>query len=103
MGRTKEITITTVIGFLSAGVTAIPVAQWALAGEISKQVSPLIESQKTLLVATLEDYRDTVAALEFKRDTCTPAGCWTVDDARTLARIENKIKAAEDALRKLNP
>jgi hypothetical protein len=93
-------TLTSVAGSLAAvWAFASPLAQQALAGEIQKQLAPLVIAQVITLQSTVKNLQNQIAALEFKRDMCGhDNACWTVRDAQDLAAARNDLTAAQHAL-----
>mgnify|MGYP001595137334 CR=1 FL=1 len=99
-------TLVSVIGSLVAvWAFAAPIAQNALAGEIekqiTKQIAPLNAAQIITITATVKNLQKQVAALEFKKDMCAGAGCWTLRDAEDLQAAREDIVAAQKALNAL--
>jgi septal ring factor EnvC (AmiA/AmiB activator) len=93
-----------------------PFAEHALAGEIekqlAKQIAPLqqqqadvtsqnamlIALQKTQLKTTIRNLKAQIAAMEFKKDTCHTAECWTLQDVNTLVSAQADLNDAEMVL-----
>lgn len=100
------VSISTIVAFVGAVATCVPVAEWALAGEIQKQIAPLVMSQITQIQSTVKNLQNQITALEFKRDMCANPpnreGCWTVRDAQDLTGAKNDLAAAEESLRGLH-
>lgn len=99
-------TLASIAGSLGAvWLFAAPIAQKALAGEITEQirqqVAPLNTAQVITITATVKNLQKQITALEFKRDNCHAIDCWTIRDAEDLTAANDDLKAAKDALKAL--
>jgi hypothetical protein len=93
-------TIVSVITSMSAlWVFAAPIAGQALKKQIQEEVRPLSDAFIITLETNVRNLRNSIAAMEFKRDMCVSVDpCWTVRDAQDLATARNDLLAAESAL-----
>lgn len=110
---TKEQTATismSMIGSLATAVIAIwtfaaPIAQKAMAGEIKEQImqqlAPINAAQIITITATVKNLQKQISALEFKKEMCAGAVCWTLRDAEDLSSAREDLIAAQAALRAL--
>ncbi len=89
-----------------------PIIQNVMAGEIerqiTKQIAPIndkIATQTTAQIitisSTVNNLKKQIAALEFKKDMCAGASCWTLRDAEDLQGAREDIVAAQKALNAL--
>lgn len=101
MGRAKELTLSTVVAAVGSLAVLAPVANYVLAGEVAKQVSPLVKSQRVLLQQTLDTLMSSIAAMQYKKDTCHTPECWTQEDAKNVARMGAQLNATAEALKAL--
>jgi hypothetical protein len=120
MKLTKEQTITlswstvvSIAGSLGAvWAFAAPIAGQALRDqiqtEIAKELKPLKATQEAMqaaqiitISATVRNLENAITALEYKRDMCMEAECWTIRDAQDLTSARNDLRAAQDALKAL--
>lgn len=101
-----------IVSFSSATLAiwtlAQPIAEHALAGEIERQVAPLkkqinssVEAQIVQLSATIRGLHNSIAAQEYKRDTCRTGECWTARDNIDLSNTKDELVAAQQALDRL--
>lgn len=93
-------TIASMAGSLAAvWAFSAPIVEKALAQEIKQQIEPIASSFEVIIQQNVRSLRNTIAALEFKRDMCgTEPNCWTVRDAQDLANARDDLRAAEAAL-----
>lgn len=93
------------VSLLTGLVTLWAFTERVFAGEVQEQVrkelAPVITIQKILLQSDVDSRRLGIAAMEFKRDSCQEAGCWTVRDAQDLTKARSELAAREQALRAL--
>lgn len=78
-----------------------PIAGQALKDQIKQEIEPLMTAQIITISTTVRNLRNAIAALEFKREMCAGASCWTIRDAEDLAAARADLAAAEAALRAL--
>jgi hypothetical protein len=93
-------TIVSVVGSIAAmWAFAAPIAQRAMAGEIKDQIAPLSDAFQVLLIQQIQNQRNSITAMEFKRDMCSGvADCWTLRDAQDLDAARNTLSAMQMAL-----
>jgi hypothetical protein len=71
----------------------IPIAQAQISNEIRKQTQPLNDAFYVILVQNIENQKDAITAMEFKREMCgnDTTTCWTLRDARDLQRARDTL------------
>ena len=81
------------------------IVQKAMAGEIkeqiSQQIAPLNIAQVITITATVKNLQKQISALEFKKEMCAGALCWTLRDAEDLTAARDDLVAAQSALKAL--
>lgn len=83
----------------TAYVSARAALGQAMKEQIKEEIKPLTDAFEVTLQQNVRSLRNTIAALEFKRDMCgSTLDCWTVRDAQDLANAREDLKAAELAL-----
>jgi hypothetical protein len=110
---TREQTATISLSLVGSFVTAViaiwsfaaPIAQKAMAGEIKDQImmqlAPINAAQTITITATVKNLQKQISALEFKKEMCAGASCWTLRDAEDLSSAREDLVAAQAALRAL--
>lgn len=67
--------------------------------QIREETRPLRDAFTVTLEQNVRSLRNTITAMEFKRDNCMPKPeCWTVRDAQDLANARQDLIAAQMAL-----
>lgn len=96
------VSVTTIIAVIASMGASVPVAQRAIAGEITEQIKPLNEAFKTILAQSIDEAKRAITAMEFKRDMCSgDFNCWTLRDAQDLQSARDALAAKETALKNL--
>jgi len=111
---TKDDKIKISVGSLAAFGSAVlalltfaePIVSEELTEKIQAELKPLKadlnslkSSTEVIIQASIESYRQTVIALEYKREMCaTDFSCWTEKDAVDLTNARRNLTAAESAL-----
>lgn len=104
---TKEqgvmVSLSTILTVVVSVATSYPTAKAVLAQEIKEQIQteirPLTDAFTITLQQNVRSLRNSIAAMEFKKDMCGSAtDCWTVRDAQDLANAREDLRAAEIAL-----
>ena len=93
------------IGTLASILTALatvcavgaPLAQAQLTQEIRKQTQPLTDAFYVILIQNIQNQKNQITAMEFKRDHCTNAECWTLRDAQDLENARETLKSLQSA------
>jgi hypothetical protein len=107
--QTATISISTIASALvSLGAVwtfAAPIAQKAMGGEVQEQIrqqlAPINAAQIITITTTVRNLQKQIAALEFKKEMCAGATCWTLRDAEDLSGSRDDLIAAQAALRAL--
>lgn len=114
---TKDDKIKISVGSLAAFGSAVlalltfaePIVSEELTEKIQEELKPLKNdlnslksSTEVIITSSIESYRQTVQALEYKRDMCgNDFSCWTQQNAVDLSNAQRNLRAAEAALRQI--
>ena len=106
MAITKDRSVTIGLGTIASILATLgtvwsvgaPIAEAQISAEIKKQTQPLTDAFYTILLQNIESQKDTITALQYKREKCgNDVNCWTVRDARDLQRAQDILNAMTEA------
>lgn len=93
------VSLTTIVAVVASVLSSVPIAQRVLAGEIKEQLAPMSDAFIVILIQQIQNQRNSVTAMEFKRDMCGGNfSCWTLRDAQDLQSSKDSLRAMEQAL-----